>query len=152
MAESKPKENIDEILAESENIEVEKPEIEELPLDDFTLEKLIVEGKAARIERRIKYFDVEKDEIREMGVILGPITSIVWNKSAKTSANPKNDYSFEELICAKGCKEKDGTLVNLTDIRGMGAGSVESIFVEIKKISGFIEDRERQQLMETIFQ
>lgn len=133
---------------EEETTLTKEQSIDDLPLDEFELSNLIVEGNEV-IERLISYFNIKTKEERRMKVYLKPVPHTEWNK-ATSSVNKKSNKNIEELIVSQSLCYEDGIFVPISDIRNMQKGVISSIYEEVKIISGQFEDRMEEKFLEKL--
>lgn len=108
-------------------------------LDEFEVEALIIEGKDARIEDKIEFYDINTKTTKKMRIYIQPYTHDEWNKAVrKTRKNERTD--LEELICSKCWLDKDGMPLPLSKIKAMQKGVVTQVYEKIKIISGQLND------------
>jgi len=153
------KEKLDKILAEDDSEEcneiVDDEEDEELETVDFDLEKLILEGKDAVMEREIEFFDMEDSKKKKMKVYVKPLSRGDRgdiDKAIADNKNKKGKKNIIDLICALGlCYSKNGEGVGLSEIRALPDGVAKSIADEIKFISGEFTDRFEDKAIQQLF-
>lgn len=141
------KDEIKELIEVPEGLEPDE-ELEEL--SDFDIEALIVEGTSAVIERKITYYDVNKQKKMRMPVYLKPLSHSTWNQITRATSKKGSNKNIEELAVHEGLVDKAGLQLQLSQIKGMQKGVVSSIYEEIKLISGQFEDKLEDKMLEKL--